>query len=131
MCQICARNNEATDYFLIRLADLSAKIVEYVCDRPANNNDLSVKPCHGGGFRQWILPHLIGESVVTWRGYEFPPGLLDVVTFTPGPLEARNGFVLGTAELNQEELDRLGVQSEDSSVSDHLIMVSDFNFVNR
>ena len=76
-------------------------------------------------------PPLIGESVVTWRGYEFPPGLLDVVTFTPGPLEARNGFVLDAAELNQEELDRLGVQSEDSSVSDHLIVVSDFNFVNR
>jgi hypothetical protein len=57
--------------------------------------------------------------------------LLDVVTFTPGPLEARNGFVPDAVELSQEELDRLGVQSEDSSVSDHLMMVSDFNFVNR
>ena len=78
------------------------------------------------GFRQWILPHLIGESVVTWRGYEFPPGLLDVVTFTPGPLEAMTGFILDTAELNQEELERQEVQPQDSSFSDHLLLVTDF-----
>jgi hypothetical protein len=50
------------------------------------------------GFRQWLLPHLIGESVVTWRneGSDFPPGRLDVVTYLPGPQVARNGFVLDT-----------------------------------
>ena len=80
------------------------------------------------GLRHWMLPNLIGESVVTWRwdGARFPPGLLDLVTYGPGQLVARNGFVLDTGLLNQKELNRLGVKTDDSSVRDHLLLVADF-----
>jgi endonuclease/exonuclease/phosphatase family metal-dependent hydrolase len=79
-------------------------------------------------LRQWLLPHLIGESVVTWRndGSDFPPGRLDVVTYSPGPLVPRNGFVLDTAELSDDERRRPGVEAGDSVVSDHLMLITDF-----
>ncbi len=41
-------------------------------------------------------------------------------------LAPRNGFVLDTAELNEDECRRLGVRAEDSLVSDYLLLVADF-----
>ena len=82
----------------------------------------------GPGLQHWLLPNLIGESVATWRQNDssFPPGLLDLVTYSPGRLVPRNGFVLDTGHLNEEELAKLGVKVKDSLVSDHLMLLADF-----
>ena len=76
--------------------------------------------------------NLIGEDVMTWRtntGETFCPGRLDLMAY-----QASNGlgllgsFILDSALLNPAELLTLGLQSTDSSCSDHLMLVGDFRF---
>lgn len=83
------------------------------------------------GLANWILPHLVGESIVTWRGglrSSFSPGKLDYSLYSKDRLIPKNGFVLDSESLDQAELNRLGLEKTDSNVSDHLLMVSDFQF---
>ncbi len=82
----------------------------------------------GPDLRRWTLPHLIGESITTWRdaGSSFWPGTLDVLTHSKD-LVRRNGFVLDTETLDATEASDLGVLQLDSLLaSDHLMLVSDF-----
>jgi hypothetical protein len=80
------------------------------------------------GLVRWILPHLIGESITTWRddASSFWPGTLDVLMHSPD-LVRRNGFVLDTGELDPGEAAALGVLQIDSLIAtDHLMLVADF-----
>jgi hypothetical protein len=71
-----------------------------VCDYNLIGSRTPISNLEEDVFSQRVLPHLIGESVVTWRneGSDFPPERLDVVTYTPGTLAARNGFMLDTGK---------------------------------
>jgi hypothetical protein len=81
------------------------------------------------GLKDWLVPNLVGESVITWRGglnTGFSPGKLDYMLYSGKTLTPRNGFVLDTSLLNQTELNQLKLKSEDSGMSDHLLSTVDF-----
>lgn len=83
------------------------------------------------GLNDWLLPNLVGESIITWRGglrSSFSPGKLDYCLYTSETLTRKNGFMLNSELLDQTELKQLELRSTDSRVSDHLIMVVDFQF---
>jgi len=77
---------------------------------------------------RWLLPHQIGESIVTWQSptSSFWPGTLDVLIHTDTDLQRRNGFILNSADLNGSELAALGLNSGDSQATDHFMLVADF-----
>lgn len=76
------------------------------------------------------LPQLVGPSTATWRVENqltgFFPGRLDLIAASRSGITTLNGYVIDTTRLNTTELSHLGVQSSDSSASDHLVMVADF-----
>ena len=81
------------------------------------------------GLTDWLIPNLVGESVVTWRGgsrASFSPGKLDYVVYSTKTLIPGNGFILDSGLLNRTELNQLGLNAADSEVSDHLVMTVDF-----
>ena len=83
------------------------------------------------GLKDWLVPNLIGESVVTWRGgsrASFSPGKLDYIVYSTDTLVPKNGFILDSELLNPTERKRLQLDVVDSSVSDHLLMTIDFQF---
>ena len=83
------------------------------------------------GLKDWLIPNLIGESVVTWRGgsrASFSPGKLDYVIYSAKTLTAKNGFILNSELLSQTELRQLKLDVADSKLSDHLLMTIDFQF---
>jgi len=83
------------------------------------------------GLKDWLIPNLIGESVVTWRGgtrASFSPGKLDYVIYSAMTLVPKNGFILNSELLNQTECRRLKLDVADSKLSDHLLMTIDFQF---
>jgi len=83
------------------------------------------------GLKDWLIPNLIGESVVTWRGgsrASFSPGKLDYVVYSAKTLIAKNGFILNSELLNQTECRQLKLDVADSKLSDHLLMTIDFQF---
>ncbi len=83
------------------------------------------------GLENWTLPHLAGDSVVTWRGgvwSSFSPGKLDYSLHSSATLIRKNGFVLNSELLSQTELDKLKLERTDSHASDHLLMVTDYQF---
>jgi len=82
-----------------------------------------------GSFHNWLLPNLVGESVITWRGRlnsSFAPGKLDYILYSPGTLTPMNGFLLDSELLNRRELKQLKLNATDSKVSDHLLVTVDF-----
>lgn len=83
------------------------------------------------GLKDWLIPNLIGESIVTWRGgsrASFSPGKLDYIVYSAKTLIPGNGFILDSELLNQTELNQLSVDAADSKLSDHLLMTVDFQF---
>jgi len=83
------------------------------------------------GFKDWLIPNLVGESVVTWRGgsrASFAPGKLDYVIYSTKTLIPGNGFILNSELLNRTERRQLGLDTADSELSDHLVMTVDFQF---
>ncbi|MBN2358073.1 MAG: endonuclease/exonuclease/phosphatase family protein, partial [Deltaproteobacteria bacterium] len=63
---------------------------------------------------------------ITYRGdASYGPGFLDYVLYTSSLLEVGNHFVLDTAALADDQLTALGLQRDDSSISDHLLRVTD------
>ena len=73
-----------------------------------------------------------GLSNSTWRnpGGEFSPGKLDYILYSDSVLQRKNRFVLDTTRLSPENLDRYGLQGEDTDIaSDHLPVVADFTLV--
>jgi endonuclease/exonuclease/phosphatase family metal-dependent hydrolase len=84
----------------------------------------------GPALQRRSLRHLVGGHTYTSRSTpdkqtSFPPGLLDLLVHSPG-LVPRHGFVLQSEELERTELQRLGLQADDSLASDHLLLVADF-----
>jgi len=83
------------------------------------------------GLKDWLIPNLIGESVITWRGGSrdsFSPGKLDYIVYSPGTLIPKNGFILNSELLNKIELRQLNLEAADSKISDHLLITVDFQF---
>jgi endonuclease/exonuclease/phosphatase family metal-dependent hydrolase len=83
------------------------------------------------GLKDWLIPNLIGESIITWRGgsrSSFSPGKLDYVVYGVRTLIPRNGFILNSELLNRTERKQLSLDVADSKLSDHLLMTVDFQF---
>ncbi|MGB0714680.1 MAG: hypothetical protein ACPGXK_02310 [Phycisphaerae bacterium] len=85
------------------------------------------------GLTHWVLPHLVGNTVTSWRSLNegpgtFAPGLLDLLAYEEGPLIPRNGFVLDTERLSEDERNEMNLNQDDSRSSDHLFLVADFSF---
>jgi hypothetical protein len=83
------------------------------------------------GLKDWLIPNLIGESVVTWREgsrASFSPGKLDYVIYSAKTLIPKNGFILNSELLNRTELKQLNLDVADSKLSDHLSITVDFQF---
>lgn len=83
------------------------------------------------GLKDWLIPNLIGESVVTWRGgprASFSPGKLDYIVYNTRTLIPKNGFILNSELLNRTERKQLSLDAADSKLSDHLLMTVDFQF---
>jgi len=83
------------------------------------------------GLKDWLIPNLIGESVITWRGgsrASFSPGKLDYIVYSAKTLVPKNGFILDSELLNRTELRQLKLDVADSKLSDHLLITVDFQF---
>lgn len=94
-----------------------------------------VEDQQGPALTHWLLPHMIGADVHTWRDLfespgDFAPGLLDLLTYSGQRLIPKNGFVLDSQELDAAELQLLGLMTDDSVASDHLMLVGDFQLGN-
>jgi endonuclease/exonuclease/phosphatase family metal-dependent hydrolase len=75
------------------------------------------------------LYHLDGTETWTWdgRGTQFPSRILDVLLYSPGSLELREGYVFDSADLSSAE--RRKAKLEPGSVramSPHLPLVAEF-----
>ena len=84
------------------------------------------------GLKHWLIPNLIGESIVTWRGgsrASFAPGKLDYVIYSAKNLMPKNGFILDSELLNQRQRKQLKLDVADSKLSDHLLIAVDFQFL--
>lgn len=88
----------------------------------------------GPNLTEALPANLIGEDVMTWRGSStgsgsFSPGRLDLLAYDAARgLNMTGAFLLDSQLLNAAELAALGLQSADSTASDHLMMVGDFAF---
>lgn len=65
----------------------------------------------------------------TWRSdsSSFWPGQLDFIIYSDSVVEVANNYLIYTPEMSDPE--SLGLMSQDSLVSDHLVFVSDFRLV--
>ena len=82
-------------------------------------------------LKDWLIPNLIGESIVTWRGgprSSFSPGKLDYIVYSTGTLIPKNGFLTNSELLNRTERRQLKLDAADSKISDHLLITVDFKF---
>ncbi|MEM9066459.1 MAG: GC-type dockerin domain-anchored protein [Planctomycetota bacterium] len=70
-----------------------------------------------------------GNDAATWRdldGFGFPPGVLDLITFSGDRLTELNSYALDTELLTSAELASLGLEQSDSTIaSDHKLLVLD------
>lgn len=95
--------------------------------------DLVLDPL-GPDLSEALPANLIGEDVMTWRGGgsspgSFTPGRLDLIAYGPvAGLSHQGSFVLDSQLLNAAELASLGLQSVDSTATDHNMLVGDFTF---
>jgi hypothetical protein len=83
------------------------------------------------GLKDWLVPNLIGESVVTWRGgprASFAPGKLDYIVYSTKTLIPKNGYLTNSELLNRTERRQLKLDAGDSKISDHLLITVDFQF---
>ena len=77
-----------------------------------------------------VVPLQLGDgSATTWRGLRpnesFWPGRLDLVLHSP-TLDPLQSFAVDTADLDLAALEGMGLRSDDSLGSDHLLLVTDF-----
>lgn len=76
-----------------------------------------------------VEPMVLGdETNITWRNPALPflPGRLDYVLISDAVLTVSQCFILDTEHLDRETLGGLGLEREDSRVSDHLPVVVDY-----
>jgi hypothetical protein len=84
---------------------------------------------HTAGMTDWILPRVGDGAAITWRGGEessFWPGRLDILTYDTARLKPATGCVIDTSLMSQQALAGLALRVDDSSASDHLLLVADF-----
>ncbi len=81
----------------------------------------------GAGLRPAAGLALGDSAIYTWRDPDagFAPGRLDYVLVDSGRLRVAQCFVLDTALLSDEALQRAGLERTDSAASDHLPLVVD------
>ena len=74
------------------------------------------------------LRHTHSRSVYSWRNdsERFAPGRLDYIFYSSSWASLKNNFTLYTPDMPKEVLERHGLKREDSRVSDHLVLVADF-----
>ena len=77
----------------------------------------------------------LGErTLATWRDPEnlFPPGRLDFLLLPDAAVALDNSFVFDTEDLNEETLERLGLEQDLMTLlSDHLVVVADLLFADQ
>jgi len=68
-------------------------------------------------------------SMYTWRdpGQPFSPGRLDYILYSDGCANVVNAFILDTTRMSEESLARMGLDSTDTNVSDHLPVIMDLH----
>lgn len=90
------------------------------------------KPDWDGTNLEDANPYVTGyPSNYTWRNDNgsYNPGKLDFILYSGSVMTKKNGFVLDTEYLPQEELNELGlIRSSTGRASDHLPVVVDFIF---
>jgi endonuclease/exonuclease/phosphatase family metal-dependent hydrolase len=84
------------------------------------------------GLTDRMLLGMDKQTAFTWRGIKkeesFWPGRLDLVTYDQTVLRPAGGFLLDTNSLSKKSLRDLLLLVHDSSASDHLMLVADFQF---
>ena len=81
------------------------------------------------GLNERLVIGIHDASTATWRGRpdeSFWPGRLDLVTYDREQAEAKHSYSLDTSLMAEFELEQTKLHADDSSVSDHLMMVADF-----
>ena len=85
------------------------------------------------GLTDLLLKATGDGATYTWRGLRndesFWPGRLDLVTYDSKALKAARGLVVDTSRLSDKTLDGVGLRTEDSLASDHLLLVADLQVV--
>lgn len=74
--------------------------------------------------------HTHTADIFTWFNppSSFAPGKLDYILFSSDAATLKRNFTLKTDEIPAGELTAAGLQAGDSSASDHLVMIADFDF---
>jgi len=74
------------------------------------------------------LRHTHSRAVYSWRNDSeyYPPGRLDFILYGSSQLRIKNNFTLYTMDIPDDELEEHGLHKQDSLVSDHLVLVADF-----
>ncbi|MBW2733466.1 MAG: endonuclease/exonuclease/phosphatase family protein [Deltaproteobacteria bacterium] len=82
----------------------------------------------GPALTHWLLRHLVGDDIYTWRSdtSRYPPGMLDLVLFDATQLTRDKGFIFDSNQLDGARLLEMGLEKDDSAVTDHLALVTDF-----
>jgi hypothetical protein len=85
------------------------------------------------GLTDLLLRSAADGTAYTWRGIRqeesFRPGRLDLLTYDRSVLRPSLGIVVDTTRLSSSTLRELKLSAEDSLVSDHLMLVADFQLV--
>jgi hypothetical protein len=77
------------------------------------------------------LRHTHSRAVYSWRNDAelYPPGRLDFILYGSSRLQLKNNFTLYTVDMPDDELEEHGLHKQDSLVSDHLVLVADFELL--
>lgn len=86
----------------------------------------------GTPFEDLIPLHTDQALAITWRNpnSEFPPGRLDFIIYSDSQLRPVKSYVLETTAMDASKRVANGLLSSDAFLSDHLPLVSDFEFIN-
>jgi endonuclease/exonuclease/phosphatase family metal-dependent hydrolase len=81
-----------------------------------------------GSLRVAPLRHTHSREIYSWRndGERYPPGRLDYIFYSSGWATLKRNFTLYTPDMPRTFLQSYGLRSDDSLVSDHLVLVADF-----
>jgi hypothetical protein len=76
------------------------------------------------------LRHTHSRAAYSWRNdsEHYPPGRLDFILFGSGTLQLKNNFTLYTMDIPRDVLEMKNLQRNDSLVSDHLVLIADFEY---
>lgn len=78
---------------------------------------------------EYLMCGLVDRAACTWRGdadESYWPGRLDLLTYDAARLTPAKGFILNTDDLPESMLAACGLRRDDSTASDHLLLVADF-----